>query len=629
MHAWATHPSHDGYSNGRGWTDPTGLSQTVLDMAEEIRQAASSRTSSRSAAAYELECYGCGKKGDNTTFGLGNKRQCPDCGSYEIHLPEAHDNWKSSSRRTAAIPTGRSDYSPARARVGDPSPQTDPDAFSSEDILAEIKYLMRANEKYGEHPLRTTTYLRLMRVLQDRGFTASRRTAADENAWPPKDDGEQGGTVRPDDPNATTEPVIAQDPQTAPAGGAGGTPVEQVAEGDTILEAAGDKVTTFTVNTVADEGETVLLSVTKDGTEPMDLRVPKTEQVQTLPGAGAPAAPAEDGAAPSTNPFASGDEGETEDDPEAEPADEEDDDEDEDKPSNPFAKKSRRRRRQATRRTAADPRSLIPGTVVTDGAREGRIVEAAPNMGFATDAFRVAWSDGSTTTIGADLLSVATGLLPSVSRRQATIDLGNGLVAILPKTAGEGWETAKGPVWFEENVYWTTPHSRGPHSGVPEDLFPDGIPLRGDLTPEQQAWLDKRSARSAGRIRNSLVPARRRRIARRVRGARSAPGMPAKVDAWIDNWDSHDEWGSAMEVAWGLAEALAALGDRADIDHSFGAGGSPSLDEIRNDADGEHFTAQAFIEGIDRGELTVADLHEAVAFIDKYLDKLKAEGKDY
>ena len=41
------------------------------------------------------------------------------------------------------------------------------------------------------------------------------------------------------------------------------------------------------------------------------------------------------------------------------------------------------------KRQAADPRSLKPGTSVTDGEGTGTIVESAPKAGFPTDAFRV------------------------------------------------------------------------------------------------------------------------------------------------------------------------------------------------------------------------------------------------
>jgi hypothetical protein len=43
----------------------------------------------------------------------------------------------------------------------------------------------------------------------------------------------------------------------------------------------------------------------------------------------------------------------------------------------------------------------------------------------------------------------------------------------------------KGPAYFDE-----IERRRGPYSGVPRDLFPNGgVPLYGELTPEQEAWL--------------------------------------------------------------------------------------------------------------------------------------------
>ncbi len=39
-------------------------------------------------------------------------------------------------------------------------------------------------------------------------------------------------------------------------------------------------------------------------------------------------------------------------------------------------------------------------------------------------------------------------------------------------------------------------HPGAPTSGVPKDLFPEGgVPLRGELTPEQEAWLKSRGSR--------------------------------------------------------------------------------------------------------------------------------------
>lgn len=61
------------------------------------------------------------------------------------------------------------------------------------------------------------------------------------------------------------------------------------------------------------------------------------------------------------------------------------------------------------------------------------------------------------------------------------------------RTAGNP-HPAGSPAWFDWEAN-PTPVEAGPTSGVPSDLFPDGIPIRGDLTPEQQAWLDKRGQR--------------------------------------------------------------------------------------------------------------------------------------
>ena len=61
----------------------------------------------------------------------------------------------------ATYPAGRSAYKPGRGRVGDPSPQTDPDLFSTEDLRAEIRYLTTLDRRYGSHHLRAMARLRL------------------------------------------------------------------------------------------------------------------------------------------------------------------------------------------------------------------------------------------------------------------------------------------------------------------------------------------------------------------------------------------------------------------------------------------------------------------------------------
>ena len=59
------------------------------------------------------------------------------------------------------FPTGRSSYTPGRARIGDPTPQSDPDLFSAEDIRAEIRYLATLDRRYGAHHLRAMARLQL------------------------------------------------------------------------------------------------------------------------------------------------------------------------------------------------------------------------------------------------------------------------------------------------------------------------------------------------------------------------------------------------------------------------------------------------------------------------------------
>ena len=59
-------------------------------------------------------------------------------------------------------------YRPGYARVGEATPQTDPDLFTDKEIKAEIKYLLRLNKRYGTHPLRVKAYLDLEDVLRQR-----------------------------------------------------------------------------------------------------------------------------------------------------------------------------------------------------------------------------------------------------------------------------------------------------------------------------------------------------------------------------------------------------------------------------------------------------------------------------
>lgn len=84
---------------------------------------------------------------------------------------------RQGSKVAASYPSGRSSYEPGRARVGEPTPQTAPGKFSSEDILAEIKYLIAGNRQWGSNELRTMAYMKLMKILSDRGYTGPAKAA--------------------------------------------------------------------------------------------------------------------------------------------------------------------------------------------------------------------------------------------------------------------------------------------------------------------------------------------------------------------------------------------------------------------------------------------------------------------
>lgn len=185
---------------------------------------------------------------------------------------------------------------------------------------------------------------------------AARKQAVGDNSWPPKEGGEkEGGDPKapPAAPGAPQAPVPTATEQAQP--GQPGTPASGITVGTVLLDHVDGIISTYEVSNVVDEGETVLVSVTKNGGEQMDLRIPKTETVQTYQTKGDDAAaPVEQPeGAPSANPFADkAAEGEAKpeggDDPkppaqgeEKKPeGDKPKDDEDPKKKGNPFAKGS-------------------------------------------------------------------------------------------------------------------------------------------------------------------------------------------------------------------------------------------------------------------------------------------------
>ena len=65
-------------------------------------------------------------------------------------------------------PSRQEPYDPARRKMWDPSPQTEPDLFSDVDIRKEIRYLRSLNRRHGEATLRTLAIVRLVRILAER-----------------------------------------------------------------------------------------------------------------------------------------------------------------------------------------------------------------------------------------------------------------------------------------------------------------------------------------------------------------------------------------------------------------------------------------------------------------------------
>jgi hypothetical protein len=106
-------------------------------------------------------------------------------------------------------------------------------------------------------------------------------------------------------------------------------------------------------------------------------------------------------------------------------------------------------------------------------------------------------------------------------------------------------------------------------------------------------------------------------------------GLSGPLKSIFGNEDWYDEWGATMSCLWALAEAMAAKGGRAPVDHDFGAGGTPTEDEIMDDPEGEHTLAADVLSALNSGEVSMADLDAATRALDAHADQLKAAGKDY
>ena len=66
-------------------------------------------------------------------------------------------------------------YRPGHSRIGEPTPQTDPDLFTDDELNAEILYLVALDRRYGEHILRAMARARLFAELVHRRAVTARQ----------------------------------------------------------------------------------------------------------------------------------------------------------------------------------------------------------------------------------------------------------------------------------------------------------------------------------------------------------------------------------------------------------------------------------------------------------------------
>lgn len=183
----------------------------------------------------------------------------------------------------------------------------------------------------------------------------------------------------------------------------------------------------------------------------------------------------------------------------------------------------------------------------------------------------------------------------------------------------------------------TSSHPR--HGDVVIDLSgARGIVLQPATEPSTlvtwRRWSDSRTVRTSW---TSLTIVRPRRYS------------PA-IDAMIDAWDGGDVWGSAMSMAWAVAEVARAAeleSDAEPIDHveldrvpqilevSWGMTPALSIEEMASveenpeDRGDVSFETGVLAAAYQRGDVTDADLLFAARVLDRYLDIARAAGHDY
>lgn len=96
----------------------------------------------------------------------------------------------------------------------------------------------------------------------------------------------------------------------------------------------------------------------------------------------------------------------------------------------------------------------------------------------------------------------------------------------------------------------------------------------------------------------------------------------------------HDPWGAGMSVLGPICDVMSASGNGSSIPGSVGYSPGYTLqnglfDLIHNPVTGENYVAGSLVAAIWEGRMTFADLEHAARVLDRYLDLVRAAGRDY
>lgn len=109
-------------------------------------------------------------------------------------------------------------------------------------------------------------------------------------------------------------------------------------------------------------------------------------------------------------------------------------------------------------------------------------------------------------------------------------------------------------------------------------------------------------------------------------------GYSPAIDAMIDSFDGGDPFGSAMSMAWAVAECGRAMGEP-EPGQRLNYRPSPlsytrTIDDLADDTGGDYETT-VLAQAIRDGRVTVPDLVVAARVLNRYLNLCRKAGRDY